>query len=326
MPARSAPDTTCAPGPPREPDQARRRSGSGSHRRGLRGGQGFSDLHSRSACYGPTPHEPPTLGAARARRRAEQRRFRPPAGRAQAAAPDAARAVLVSRAPLVARLQRTSAEIAVVTAPAGYGKTTLLAELVASEPRPSVWLYARLVRQRLGRAAHLGRLLVLDQIEPIHPAAVSARPAVGPVASLRSRATSPTPALPRFGRMLEHFSTPFVLVLDDVHTIVTAEALDVLAMLVASQPAGCLLVLAGRAAPPLKLGRLRVKRGWWRSDAATLPSDPTRPSPSTASSVWTSPTSWRAGSSRAPRAGRRRSTWRRWPGWRTVPMQERTVP
>ena len=60
--------------------------------------------------------------------------------------------------------------------------------------------------------------------------------------------------------MLERFSTPFVLVLDDVHTVVDPEALDVLDVVVANLPAGCLLVLAGRAAPPLKLGRLRVKR------------------------------------------------------------------
>ena len=166
----------------------------------------------------------------------------------------------VSRQPLVARLQRRSAEIAVVTAPAGYGKTSLLTELVTVEPRRSAWL--TLDPSDNDPVVLLTSVaLVLDQIEPVEPALVSARPAVGPVAFLWSRAApATTSALPRLGRMLERFSTPFVLVLDDVHTVVDPEALDVLDGLVANLPAGCLLVLAGRAAPPLKLGRLRVKR------------------------------------------------------------------
>ena len=95
--------------------------------------------------------------------------------------------------------------------------------------------------------------LALDQVAPIDPTVISS--------VLSPSALVATQALPRFGRMLERFSTPFVLVLDDVHTVVAPESLDVLAMLVANLPAGCLLVLAGRAAPALKLGRLRVKRG-----------------------------------------------------------------
>src|SRR4051812_41243053 len=47
----------------------------------------------------------------------------------------------VPRPPLVRRLLAGAASaVAVLVAPAGYGKTTLLAEWEASDPRPFVWL------------------------------------------------------------------------------------------------------------------------------------------------------------------------------------------
>ena len=147
--------------------------------------------------------------------------------------PPRPRTGLVARNRLVARLQRPSAEIAVVTAPAGYGKTTLLAELVSCEPRRSAWL-------TLDVSDNDPDTLLTSVALVLWP--------------------TTTPALPRFGRMLAGCSTPFVLVLDDVHTVDGARGAR-RARHAGGQPARRMPPGAGRpAAPSLKLGRLRVKR------------------------------------------------------------------
>ncbi len=61
--------------------------------------------------------------------------------------------------------------------------------------------------------------------------------------------------------MLATRQSPFVFVLDDVHVLVSPEALDVIAVLVAELPLGSTLALVGRARPRLRFGRLRVKPG-----------------------------------------------------------------
>src|SRR5262245_33595116 len=47
---------------------------------------------------------------------------------------------VVSRTALVNRLRTSSAPIVLVTAPAGYGKTTVLAQWCARDIRPFAWL------------------------------------------------------------------------------------------------------------------------------------------------------------------------------------------
>src|SRR5688500_18728263 len=46
----------------------------------------------------------------------------------------------VRRPRLVRELSRARGPLAVLVAPAGYGKTTLLRQWAGSDPRPSVWL------------------------------------------------------------------------------------------------------------------------------------------------------------------------------------------
>jgi len=52
----------------------------------------------------------------------------------------------------------------------------------------------------------------------------------------------------------------FVLVIDDVHLLRSAAAVDALKAIVARPPAGAQLVLASRGVPPIPLGRLRAHR------------------------------------------------------------------
>jgi ATP/maltotriose-dependent transcriptional regulator MalT len=43
---------------------------------------------------------------------------------------------IVSRSTLLDRVQERDADVVAVTAPAGYGKSTFMAELAAQDPRP----------------------------------------------------------------------------------------------------------------------------------------------------------------------------------------------
>jgi LuxR family maltose regulon positive regulatory protein len=129
---------------------------------------------------------------------------------------------LVARARLVRRLTEVhDRALALLVAPAGYGKTTTLLEWAQHDERPFAWV-------ALHRAD--------DDAEHL-------------LASL-ARAANPL-----VGRASE-----FVLVLDDVHVLRSRGAIDVLTALVADPPAGAQLALASRCEPPLPLGRLRAHR------------------------------------------------------------------
>ena len=165
--------------------------------------------------------------------------------------PPRPRAGFLPRLELTSRL--TAAEgLVVVTAPAGYGKTALLAEWVRVDPRPAVWM--SLGAEDNDPVVHLTALaLALDEIEPIDPSVLS------PLWS--SAGSVPTVTLPRFGQMLAARRVPVVVVLDDVHELVTRDALDALAVVITHLPRGSTLALSGRTMPSLPFGRLRVKRG-----------------------------------------------------------------
>jgi LuxR family maltose regulon positive regulatory protein len=158
---------------------------------------------------------------------------------------------LVSRRPLVAAVQARQADVVTVTAPAGYGKSTFVAELAAADARPTAWL--SLSATENDPASLLTYVaLAIDHIDPVDPACV---------ASLWDRPpTIGTASFRQFGAMFSAGRRPFVLVLDDVHTLVDRDALDALLMIVTELPAGSSVVLAGRSQVPLPLGRIRVRR------------------------------------------------------------------
>ena len=170
---------------------------------------------------------------------------------------------LVPRTALVERVRACDADVVTVTAPAGYGKSTFTAELTAGEPRPTAWV--SLTPAEDDPAALLTYIaLALDDIEPVDARCVSA---------LWSRApTIGTLALQQFSGMLA-VRSPFMLVLDDVHELVSRDVHDVLAVLVSEMPPGSSVVLAGRTAIRLPFGRLRVRRRLVEVGAADLAFD-----------------------------------------------------
>lgn len=158
---------------------------------------------------------------------------------------------LISRGRVVAEVQGRGGDVLTVTAPAGYGKTTFVAELTTEDPRPTAWVSVTATDNDPSTLLTYVALAI-DAIEPVEPACVTElwerRPTIG------------APSLQQFGAMFATRRAPFTLVLDDVHELIERDARDVLSVLVSDLPTGSSIVLVGRAETPLPLGRLRVRR------------------------------------------------------------------
>jgi LuxR family maltose regulon positive regulatory protein len=156
---------------------------------------------------------------------------------------------VLARPRLASRLRDTDTAVALVVAPPGYGKTTLLAQWTQSVERPYTWL--TLTDEDNDGSALLTYLaLALDALEPLEPRALAALAV--------SEADFATIRLPRLGNVLAHRTRPFVLVLDDVHVLRDPRSAAVLELLADQMPVGSRLALAGRNNPPLSLGRMRA--------------------------------------------------------------------
>ena len=137
-----------------------------------------------------------------------------------------------------------------VAAPAGYGKTTLLAEWAERDGRAFAWVSVdeadndpKVLLTYVARA--------LDEVQPVGPRVFEAL--ASPVSAV------PGSVLPRLGSAFASMTVPVVLVLDDVHLLRNTECRAALSVLADHVPKGSWLVLAGRAEPPLRIARLRAE-------------------------------------------------------------------
>jgi LuxR family transcriptional regulator, maltose regulon positive regulatory protein len=162
---------------------------------------------------------------------------------------------ILRRPEVMARLRESDAAVTFVVAPAGYGKTAVLAEWARADERPFAWLS---VSDRENDPAVLLAYLALalDSVEPLDARTF---------ASLASPDTDLTSMrLPRLGKVLARRSYPFVLVLDDVHLLRESAPGAVLEALAEHIPNGSQLVLAGRSDPPVSLAAIRARQGLHR--------------------------------------------------------------
>ncbi|HKI27876.1 MAG TPA: AAA family ATPase [Actinomycetota bacterium] len=167
----------------------------------------------------------------------EAKLFRPPV-----------RPGIVRRNALVQRLRNAeTASVVAITAPAGYGKTTLLAEWAERDRRPFAWVS---VDEADGDpVVFLGHVAVaLDRIEPLGPHVLES------IAS--PTGANSTRVLSRLSSALATRTRPFVLVLDDVDRL--GDPLDAVSSIADHVPKGSVLALAARAVPDVGLPRLRA--------------------------------------------------------------------
>ena len=147
------------------------------------------------------------------------------------------------------------AKLTLVSAPAGFGKTTLLAEWLAAtsrhERRSSAWL-------SLDPSDNQPATFWSYVIAALRTVAAG----VGATSLALLQAPQPPPieaVLTTLLNELSATSTPAVLVLDDYHLIDAQEIHDGVAFLLDHLPPHVHLVIATRADPPLPLARLRAR-------------------------------------------------------------------
>jgi LuxR family maltose regulon positive regulatory protein len=155
----------------------------------------------------------------------------------------------VLRTSLLHRVNRAIAPTLIcLVAPAGYGKTTVLAQWAESKRPRAAWLSAdhhdndpTVLLTYLAAA--------LDRVEPIAPAVFRALAAPSPSET----------AVPMLASALRSLAEPTFLVLDHAEAITNRDCLDIVTELSLSVPAGSQLAIASRRHLPLPTARLRAE-------------------------------------------------------------------
>ena len=156
----------------------------------------------------------------------------------------------VAKTDVIAQLRATPVPVATVVAPAGYGKTTLLARWAEADSRPFAWVALdgrdedALVFLRYIAAA-------IHRVETLPSAVFDALSGPG--------RTGQATRVMRVGAALAAVDRPLVLVLDDLHTVTRPSCLEVLAELVTYVPAGSLIAVTSREEPALPIARWRMQ-------------------------------------------------------------------
>ena len=166
-------------------------------------------------------------------------------------APPSPPAGAVKRAGLVGRLRQAQAmPVIAIVAPAGYGKTTLLAQWAAQDSRPFAWLtFDWRCNDPAVLFSHLA--VAIAAVVPVEPAVFQDLAAPHPPERLA--------VLAGLASALSGAPHPFVLVLDDVHLLTDSEGLEALSTLTEQLPRGSQLAAAARQEPQLGLARLRAE-------------------------------------------------------------------
>ncbi len=163
--------------------------------------------------------------------------------------PPVARPGIVDRSALLDRMSAASAPgLILLVGPAGYGKTTLLAQWAQSKGPRSAWLSAD---HRDNDPAVLLTYLaaILDGVEEIDAAVFRAL----------TPPSAPTAVLPHLVSVLQSMAEPVFLILDHAEAITNRECLDVIAEVALSVPPGSQFAIASRSDLPLPTARLRAE-------------------------------------------------------------------
>ena len=193
------------------------------------------------------PHTSP-VGRAGLRRRRQEQLFDPRLVVETKLHPPPARPGLVERVGLLRRLAGSDASVVVVAAPAGYGKTVLLAQYAAVVDRPCAWLSLDATDADPVLLA-LELATAIDRVAPVD-------------ARVFASLSSPAPAieqvvLPGLVNSL-HAAGNVALAVDDLHLVDSPASAAVVSFLCEHLPPGAQLLVASRDTSALPLGTLRV--------------------------------------------------------------------
>jgi LuxR family maltose regulon positive regulatory protein len=157
----------------------------------------------------------------------------------------------ILRLPLVERLARTDPRpIVSVVAPSGYGKTTMLTQWAERNGQSVAWVSV----DENDNDPKVLLTYVAEALNAVQPVGERVFDALASPAS-----SVPGSVVPRLGAAFSAMTTPVALVLDDVHILRNQECRAALSVLADHVPDRSRLVLAGRAAPPLRTARLRAE-------------------------------------------------------------------
>jgi LuxR family transcriptional regulator, maltose regulon positive regulatory protein len=161
------------------------------------------------------------------------------------------RETTIARPALIQLLERgVQGKLTVLTAPPGFGKTTLLSSWARHTAHDVAWVA---LDPRDNDPIRFWTYVI---------AAIDTRqPGVGTSAFSLLHAAPAAPIemiLTALLNAVTALATPITLVLDDCHSITTPGIYDLLAFLIEHVPPQLHLVLASRVVPPLNLARLRV--------------------------------------------------------------------
>ena len=200
----------------------------------------------------PLPETPPPAPVTMPRTLLATKLFVPPA-----------RANLVPRQRLLDHLQRgIQGKLTLISAPAGFGKSTLVSAWVAGCRRPVAWL--SLDEEDSDPTRFLTYLVAA--LQTIAPGL-----GAGVMGALQS--AQPPPAEPMLTALLNEIAAVpnhFVLVLDDYHVIDATPVDDALTFLLEHLPPQLHLVITTREDPQLPLARFRVRGQMTELRAADL--------------------------------------------------------
>ncbi len=139
----------------------------------------------------------------------------------------------------------------VVSAPAGYGKSTLLACWLEASDMPSAWVSL----DKNDNNLHLFLAYLLDAVQTLFPGAVQNTEAL-----LNAPNLPPLTILVHsLSNDLDQIDHSFILVLDDYHAISDKTVHGLVAELLQHPPAPLHLVISSRVDPPFPLARFRAR-------------------------------------------------------------------
>jgi LuxR family maltose regulon positive regulatory protein len=151
---------------------------------------------------------------------------------------------------LTKRLEGGDGGLVLVSAPAGYGKTSQVAAWAAADGRAVAWVDLETADNDPGRFAAMLTSMLDSLGSGCAPAEVDPFPLGGPAAG----AAAPVEAV-----AVDRSPIPFILVLDDIHVITDPSILHALGVVAARVPGRSTVVLIGRNEPDVPLARLRVE-------------------------------------------------------------------